>query len=235
MVTLRSGLTLRPVRPAGWWFDGLLLAGFAVLTALLAAGTLLDLDSAVSDWCFDHETDVGHGLARAFNFLGNGGPLTGICLVTGAILAVRARSVWPVLPVVAAFLLTGFAILPIKLWTDRAAPKSTLPDKVELFNQLPPGEYSLSYPSGHMVNTVVWYGVLVLLLSPWLPAAARRLLRIAPPAIVFVTTVYLNFHWLTDSIAGLLLGVFLDRLLARVPWGNRRTDRGEADMKPPHD
>ena len=43
-------------------------------------------------------------------------------------------------------------------------------------------------------------------------------LRIAPPVIVFCTTVYLNFHWLTDSIAGLLLGVLLARLLVRVPW-----------------
>jgi membrane-associated phospholipid phosphatase len=218
VVTLRS-VTLRPVRPAGWWFDGLLLAGFAVLTALLAGGALLDLDSTISDWCYDHQTDVTHGLARTFNFLGNGGPLTGICLAVAAIMAIRARSVRPVLPVVAAFLLTGFAILPIKLWTDRAAPGSTVPDKVELFNHLPPGEYSLSYPSGHMVNTVVWYGVLALFLSPWLPATARRWLRIAPPAIVFVTTIYLNFHWLTDSLGGLLLGVFLDRLLSRVPWG----------------
>jgi membrane-associated phospholipid phosphatase len=73
-----------------------------------------------------------------------------------------------------------------------------------------------------MVNTVVWYGVLALLLAPWLAAGVRRWLRFAPPVIVFVTTVYLNFHWLTDSVAGVLLGVVLDRLLARAPWdGNR--------------
>ena len=69
-----------------------------------------------------------------------------------------------------------------------------------------------------MVNTIVWYGVLALLLAPWLNRTARLWLRIAPPVIVFVTTVYLDFHWLTDSIAGVLLGVFIDRLLVRVPW-----------------
>jgi membrane-associated phospholipid phosphatase len=206
------------VWPAGWWFDLLLLAGFAALTALLAAGALLDLDKTISDWCVDHRTSGAYWLARMFNFLGNGGPLTVICLVIAVGLAVRGRTARPVLPVVAAFLLTGFAILPIKLWTDRAAPNSTLPDAVDLFNTLPPGEFGLSYPSGHMVNTVVWYGVLALLLAPWLAPAVRRWLRFAPPAIVFVTTVYLNFHWVTDSIAGLLLGVVLDRLLARAPW-----------------
>ena len=219
-----AGLRPTPVRPTGWWFDLALLAGFAALTGLLAAGVLLDLDEAVSDWCVDHRVAVAYWLARAFNFLGNGGPLTLICLGIAVWLAVRARTVRPVLPVVAAFLLTGIAILPIKLWTDRAAPNSTLPDAVDLFNTLPPGEYSRSYPSGHMVNTVVWYGVLALLLAPWLAAGVRRWLRFAPPVIVFVTTVYLNFHWLTDSVAGVLLGVALDRLLARAPWdGNRST------------
>jgi membrane-associated phospholipid phosphatase len=210
----------QPVRPAGWWLDLLMLAGFAVVTALLAAGVLLDLDKTVSDWCVGHRTTGTYWLARAANYLGNGGPLTVICLVIAIGLAVRGRTVRPVLPVVAAFLLTGIAILPIKLWTNRAAPNSKLPNAVELFNTLPPGEYGRSYPSGHLVNTVVWYGVLALLLTPWLTATVRRWLRFAPPAIVFVTTVYLNFHWLTDSIAGLLLGVVLERLIMRAPWGD---------------
>jgi membrane-associated phospholipid phosphatase len=206
------------VQPAGWWFDGLLIAGFAVLTAMLAAGWLLDADQAVADWVFDHQTDPAYWLTRGLNFLGSGSPLTLLCLGIAILLGIRRRSVWPVAPVVAGFLATGFAIMPLKLWTDRAAPRSTLPDAVELFNNLPPGEYSISYPSGHMVNTVVWYGVLALLLAPWLRRTARRWLRVGPPVIVFCTTVYLNFHWVTDSVAGLLLGLLLDRLLARVPW-----------------
>jgi hypothetical protein len=206
------------VAPAGWWLDGLLLAAFAALTAMLAAGWLLDLDTAVSDWVADQKGGAVWWLCRVLNFLGNGGPLTLICLVIAVWLAVRRRSLWPVAPVVAAFLVTGFAIMPLKLWTDRAAPASTLADKVEIFNTLPPGEYSLSYPSGHMVNTVVWYGILVLLLSPWLGRTAQRWLRIAPPAIVFCTTIFLNYHWVTDSVAGLMLGVVLDRVLHRVPW-----------------
>lgn len=211
-------LRLRPVWPAGWWFDGLLVAGFVALTGALAAGWLLDFDRAVADWLFDHETDPVYWVTRGLNFVGSGGPLTAICGLIAIWLGVRRRSLWPLAPVVVAFFATGFAILPLKLWTDRAAPRSDLPDAVELFNQLPPGEYSLSYPSGHMVNTVVWYGVLALLLAPWLGRTARRWLRIAPPAIVFCTTIYLNFHWFTDSVAGLMLGLLLDRLLSRAPW-----------------
>lgn len=195
-----------------------MLAAFAALTATLAAGALLGVDEAVSRWCFEHDRGLPHVLARALNFLGNGGPLTLIAGGVAAFIGYRRRSVRPLLPVVAAFLLTGLAILPLKLWTDRAAPRSPSPDPVELFNRhLPPGEYAESYPSGHLVNAVVWYAVLALLLAPWLGRATRRWLRVSPPVIVGVTTVFLNFHWLTDSVAGLLLGLLLARLLARLP------------------
>jgi membrane-associated phospholipid phosphatase len=206
------------VRPAGWWFDALLVGAFAALTAALAAGWLLDFDQWVADWVDSHQADPAYWLTRGLNFLGSGSPLTLLCLGIAIWLGIRRRSAWPVAPVVAAFLATGFAIMPLKLWTDRAAPRSLLPDAVELFNTLPPGEYSISYPSGHMVNTVVWYGVLALLLAPWLRRTPRRWLRVAPPTIVFCTTVYLNYHWVTDSVAGLLLGLLLDRLLTRIPW-----------------
>ncbi|MEJ3743041.1 phosphatase PAP2 family protein [Actinomycetes bacterium KLBMP 9797] len=218
--------TRHRISPAGWWLDGALVAGFAALTAALAAGWFLGFDSAVSDWVRSHQPDPVYWLARGLNFLGNGGPLTLLCLGIAILLGIRRRSIWPVAPVVAAFLATGFAIMPLKLWTDRAAPRAEVADRVELFNTVPPDIPTMSYPSGHMVNVLVWYGVLALLLAPWLGRTARRWLRIAPPVIVFCTTVYLDFHWVTDSVAGLLLGVLLDRLLARVPWKdiNRNAD-----------
>lgn len=209
-----AGIKLRAVRPDGWRFDIALLAGFAVLTIALAAGALLDLDTSVRDWCDGHRPDPLYWAGRAINFLGNGGPLTAITLVVAIVLAIRRRSLRPVLPVVSAFLLTGWALFPLKLLLHRAAPHAPLAHAVELFSD-PSGR---SYPSGHMVNTVVWYGVLALLLAPWLSTRLRRLLRVLPPFLVFASTVYLGFHWITDSVAGLLLGIVLDRLLARVPW-----------------
>lgn len=44
------------------------------------------------------------------------------------------------------------------------------------------------------------------------------MIRVVPPLVVLTTTTYLGWHWLTDSVAGLLLGLLLDRLLHRVPW-----------------
>ena len=52
------------------------------------------------------------------------------------------------------------------------------------------------------------------------PPRLVTVVRVVPPAVVFCTTVYLGWHWLTDSVAGLLLGLLLDRLLHRVPWNS---------------
>lgn len=227
--TVRRRARLRPVRPAGWWFDVLLLAALAALTIGLARGQLLNVDLAVREWAAAHRPDAAYWIARVVNFLGQGGSV--LMPVAGALavaVGVRARSVRPLLVVAAAFALTYLTIGPLKVWTDRAAPSSGLPpeESVRIFNTLPPGEYSMGYPSGHVANAIVWYGVIALLLAallrtlgrPDAPPAVFRAIRILPPAIVFCATTYLGFHWLTDSVAGLLLGLVLDRLLARVPW-----------------
>jgi hypothetical protein len=222
---VRQRLRPRPVRPAGWWFDGLLLAALVALTLALAAGQLLGLDVAVRDWADAHRPPVAYWIARVLNFLGQGGwvlmPLAGgLAAATG----LRARSVRPLLVVVAAFVLTYLTIGPMKLLLDRAYPRNPdLAHPEELFSD-PAG--GMAYPSGHVANTIVWYGVIALLLAalvrtfgrPAVPPGTYRAIRVLPPAIVFVATTYLSFHWLTDSIAGLLLGLFLDRLLARTPW-----------------
>jgi membrane-associated phospholipid phosphatase len=120
-------------------------------------------------------------------------------------------------------------VMVLKRVTERGAPSSELPAEqtVELFGPLPVGEYAAGYPGGHAINAVVWYGVLLALVTVLLaeyhragPAAwVRRLVRIGPPVLVLCTTTYLSFHWLTDGLAGLALGLAVDRLLAIArPW-----------------
>jgi membrane-associated phospholipid phosphatase len=207
------------LRPAGWWFDGLLLAGFvAVTVALLAGRWLLRLDLAVRNASDAHRPPLAEHVAGILNYLGNGSPIAVIALVIAVVLAVRRRTARPVLPVLGAEILTYCVVGPIKLWTERAAPHQ---GPVELFGH-PFGDMQFqSYPSGHLVNTIVWYGVIVALLVTVLPPAlARRawLIRAVPVTVVSLTTVYLGYHWLTDTVAGILLGVFLNRVMIRIPW-----------------
>lgn len=227
---VRDRVRLRPVRPAGWWWDVLLLAALVGLTVALARGHLLGLDRAVADWADGHRPTAARWTAMILNYLGQGTPLTLLAAGLGVLVAVRLRSVRPVLPPVAAFVLTYLTIGPLKLWTDRAAPSASvkppyLPeaDTVQLFHT--DGPYGVSYPSGHVANSIVWYGILALLLPALLGSVGRTVpgrlvtaVRVLPPLIVLSTTTYLGWHWLTDSIAGLLLGLLLDRLLRRMPW-----------------
>jgi membrane-associated phospholipid phosphatase len=220
-------LTLRPVRPAGWWFDLVLVAAFVALTVALARGHLLGTDLAVAAWMDEHRPRPLYWAARVLNYLGQGGQvLMPLAVLLGAAVAWRRRTVRPVLVIAAAFLLMYVTVGPLKLWFDRAAPHSVLPDRAELFNDLPPGEYGLSYPSGHVANALVWYAAIALLVGallrsldrPPLSPAAYTAIRVVPPAVVFCTTTYLSFHWITDSVAGLLLGLVLARVLVRIPF-----------------
>jgi membrane-associated phospholipid phosphatase len=202
----------------GWLPDAVLVALLAALTAAVAAGLTHGLDLAIRDWADAHRPTPAYVIARGLNFLGQGSPLAIVAAALAVLLAWRVHSVRPVLPVLTAYVLLAATVGPMKLLTDRAAPHRP-PGTAHREEFLSGG---MSYPSGHTANTVVWYGVLVLLLGALAPAAlrpaARLALRLGPPAIVAVVTTYLGFHWITDTVAGLLAGLLLDRLLRRIDW-----------------
>lgn len=208
-------------------------AVFAGITAALAAdGWLIDLDLATDDWAQAHRSAATEAVGRVLNRLGQGGALLGICVVLALWLGLLRwrrgvgwwRCLQPPLYVLVAAVLVVPTVLAIKAVTERGAPSSPLPPEqtVRLMGPLPPGIYDAGYPGGHAVNTIVWYGVLLLLATallraygkPDLPRWLWLTIRIGAPVIVTVVTVYLSFHWLTDSLAGLALGLAIDRILA---------------------
>jgi membrane-associated phospholipid phosphatase len=215
--------TIARTRALRWWPDLLALAGFVALSAALANGHLLTFDQWVADWALAHQPAPAYWAARVLNYLGQGGQvLTPIALILTGILLHRTRSVRAVLPLAAAIILTYLTIGPAKIFFDRAAPKFQGPEKTALFNPHATGDLAMSYPSGHMGNVLVWYTVFAILITALLRRPLNRsewvALRVAPVVIVFATTVYLGYHWVTDSVAGVLLGLVLARLLSRIPW-----------------
>jgi len=219
----RSGATA-----ARWWADLAALVAFVALTVTLANGHLLTVDVRIADWADGHHPAALYWPARVLNYLGQGGQvLMPAAILLAALLTVRSRSVRPLLMFAGGFALTYVTIGPLKIWLQRAAPHFTGPNRAELFNPAATGGYGVSYPSGHVANALVWYGVIATLLSGLiaLPERAHLALRVLPPAIVFVTTTYLAFHWITDSIAGLLLGLVLTHLMSVVGWNTMRLPR----------
>jgi membrane-associated phospholipid phosphatase len=201
-------------RIKGWWPEAALLAALGLVTLAAAKGWTAGADLAVRDAMRQIQVTAVVWLAKALNLLGQGSVLT---WVLGFGLSVymfwRTRDWRIFLPWATAYVLTYVTIGPLKLWSDRDAPSSVLPNAVEFFNSS--AEYTRSFPSGHVVNAVVWWGLIV-----WLALKIRpvpvRLMRVAPPIIVFCTTIYLGFHWLTDNIAAVFLGLLLTRIMERL-------------------
>jgi membrane-associated phospholipid phosphatase len=221
-------------RPRSWWPDALFLGAFVLLTVLLWRGHLLGVDLAVADWSDAHRPPVAYWTARVLNSLGQGGWfLMPVGIALTALAVWRRRSIRPVLVFVATVALLYLTVGPMKLVFDRAAPAFTGPDREILFNPAAIGSLGMSYPSGHVANAVLWYAAFAYLLG----GLSHRLLlalRVVPPAIVLCTTTYLSWHWITDSIAGLFIGLVLARLLARVPWeaNLRSSDRRASPASP---
>lgn len=203
----------------------------AVTAGLAAGGPLVDLDLAVREWAEAHRAAPLDTAAEVVNRLGQGGALLGICGALAGWLALlrwwrRAgwwRGLQPLLYLGAATALVYLPVTGSKVATERGAPSSLWPPEqaVQLLGPQPPGGYADAYPSGHAVNTIVWYGVLVVLVTALLHAygrtgpapALRWVVRLAPPVLVLVAQTYLSFHWLTDSVAGFALGLAIDRVL----------------------
>ncbi len=179
-----------------WRVDAVLLAALVGLTALIRWSPVRAMDVALRDVADAHRPGWAYDLAYGLNWLGSGGTLTAVAAVLAVVVGWRRRSWRPVALVVGAFLLIVVLTEPVKLLVDRPAPHAL-------------DTSGVSYPSGHAVNTIVWYGV-IFALAGW-PAWNR--LRFVPPAVVTLTATYLGFHWLTDMIAGLLLGLLIDRRL----------------------
>lgn len=207
-----------------WWWDVLLLACLVLFTWLVALGALAGLDLAVRSWCVSHDPSWARRIAVVLNHLGQGWVLTYVLTGGLTLIALLMKRSWRVLlPGIAAFLLANIGAGPLKIWTHRDAPSSLLPPdvSVQMFNDTATG-YARSYPSGHIVNTMVWWPAIVVLLGVVLPRALprgwRRFMLGWTPVIVFCTTVYLSYHWVTDDIAAVILGLFLARCFWRVPW-----------------
>jgi membrane-associated PAP2 superfamily phosphatase len=221
------------------------VAFVAVTAALAAGGWLVDVDLAVREWADAHRPAAVEAVGRVLNRLGQGGALLGVSIGLACLLGLvrwhrgaRWRSLggggapqrgaggealWPLLYVLAALALVYPLVRVGKDLTARGAPNSPWPPEqaVALMGPQPPGGYAAGYPGGHAVNTIVWYGVLLLLFTALRhaydragpPRGLRLAIRIGVPVVVATSNTYLSFHWLTDNLAGLALGIAIDRVL----------------------
>lgn len=184
----------------------------AVLTTLLAAevyesvteqGHLAALDQPVLDYAVGTRTPFLERALTTFTDIGGpvGMPILATLLV--AVMVWRWRSRTPlVLTLIAAA--GSLAMTTVgKHLIGRSRPPREL--------AVPPFESSPSFPSGHTLNATVIIGVLIYLWLLHLTTARARAWAVAMGAFFVVSMglsrVYLGHHWLTDVIAGWLIGL----------------------------
>lgn len=204
----RGGTTGEPVgRPSWWLMLAALLVGGLITLDLLTSGISERLDLRVS------EVVKGWGLADSAAYplvwlvTQLGGRVTILVVLAGLVgyLAWRYRTVLPAVRVLVALALLTGMVYALKFGTGRTAPGF-------------PGSYffhddGASFPSGHVANAVLMWGV-----ARWqaveygLPAGVQRAfwwLAVVGPVLTGLSMISLNFHWVTDAVAGAAVGILL--------------------------
>jgi undecaprenyl-diphosphatase len=208
--------------------DAVIAAVLAALTAAVfvvaaipgALGHIQHIDDAWLRLMISGRDPQLTAVAKVFNVLGLVYVTLPVRLALGGYLAFRRRW-WHLTAFAAAVLLSEILIGPVKSVYDRPRPPGSLV-----------ATSGASFPSGHAIAASVTVFAAVIALIP----AGRRRVAWGAAAAVFAllmaaSRAYLGAHWLSDAIAGLLLGTTC-ALLAAVAvdqpqraWLRRRTLR----------
>lgn len=215
----------RGVRPGGWVVAVALVAIPWLTLDVLLDGPLRHLDHEVSrlvlgtglrdaDWpapLFPVKLAV-----YATTKLGARTPMLLLTVPAVGVLAWRQRTWRPVL-----LLAMLLALLAGSVYLGKHAVGRAMPAvdglHVAAGRWIPAGR---SFPSGHVAVAVALWGLLAYLsaeyrLSRWL-TWALGVLRWLAPALTFVAMLLLDYHWLTDLVTGLALGIVLLRVVCEV-------------------
>ncbi|WP_104526184.1 phosphatase PAP2 family protein [Blastococcus atacamensis] len=194
-------------RPPWWLVAVALLVGSLITADLLADGRMLRLDLRVSEIVSDWGLRDAGAYPLIWLVTQLGGRVTILVVLAGLVgHLVWRRGAWlPVARVLIAVTVLTAGVYAMKHGTGRTAPAF-------------PGSYffhddGASFPSGHVANAVVMWGV-----ARWqavrygLPATVQRAfwwLSILGPVGTGVAMVALDYHWVTDAVVGAAAGIVL--------------------------
>ena len=200
-----------------------LSVAFVGMTLAITAGIFASLDHQVAEAMHSIWQESLHALFQAIAELG-GLELTSVLMLALFIYLWRGGFGADVLVVLAFAGAVGLELVYKNLFFHPGPPRSlSHPDGPSLTEVVPGSGLGNSFPSGHMVRAVVAYGLLAFVIRRLSPSRVVRLLAL-PVAIVIVVAVafdrlYLDVHWESDVIGGLLLGGIA--LVAATVWLDR--------------
>jgi membrane-associated phospholipid phosphatase len=186
----------------GLLVSGALLLGAAVVTLLVVlpatAPAVQAVDDAVWRWAGAVRNDPATTVAVALSWLGGAWVNWPLRVAALALLAWRRH--WLRLGAFALAVLTSEILIgTMKAGIDRPRPPGSLIETS-----------GASFPSGHAIATAVTAVGLVLVLASPGPSRWRwEVNAVIFTSIMALSRVYLRAHWLSDTVAGALLGAGL--------------------------
>ena len=202
----------------------MLAVAFVALTMALAAGALNMLDKQVLQGMASLWSEPLHPLFQAIAELG-GLEATAVLMVGLAVFLIRGgfgADAWVVLVFVAGQVLEVLYKANLHhLGPPRSVSHADGPSLTELVSSS--GPLANSFPSGHVVRAVIAYGLIAFVvrrLAPW-PLARSLAIPVATAIIALLAfdRLYLDVHWESDVVGGVLLGAI--GLLAGTVWLDR--------------
>jgi membrane-associated phospholipid phosphatase len=204
-----------------------LFAVLAILALEINSEFLSTLDASVWDWLDAHRSHRGQGDSLGiFLFIGNPVHVAVAGLVSGALLALLARSAMRVVVVTGAVGLGAVIEQTIKAMTDRTPANlaKLLDGSVDDMAALE--TYAHSFPSGHVTGAATLLGTIAVCLGIGRSEATRAALTfiaVSGVLAVGVLALYVRAHVFTDIIGGFALGGALVALGAAAISPARRT------------
>lgn len=141
--------------------------------------------------------------AHAFTYLGGTPSITSLVLVLLAWTGLRRRN-WPLAGILAgSMILSVLLTIGMKHLVERHRPPATL--------VLGAVETGFSFPSGHTLNSTVFFGLVAGVALTRVRSRAGRagvvLAWLGVSAAVGLSRIYLGYHWMTDVLGGFVIGV----------------------------
>ncbi|MBT0771466.1 phosphatase PAP2 family protein [Kineosporia sp. J2-2] len=182
------------------------LAGWAVLiglTLLVVAGASLTVDDATLGWfTVLDRPGAGHLVWRTLVMGGQFWLVGTAAAVIGLARSWWSRSWHPFLVTAVAVVTLDVLLLTSKHLAGRTSPHSGL-------NEVLVG--GSSYPSGHTANATMCLALIAVLLTGAAGRARRRALAAAVlmAVVVGICNLVLGYHWISEVVAGWLLGALV--------------------------
>jgi membrane-associated phospholipid phosphatase len=176
------------------------LNGFVDLTEELAENQLGGFDNTVTQWILSFRSEKLTTFLTFITHIGGNGYVVVITLLVLYFLFIH-RSWKFILQTVTVLLLATLSNIALKQVINRARP--SLEHLVEV--------YTLSYPSGHAMSAMGFYGFLIFLVARFQVAVAWKVVLIS--LLVFlilaigVSRIYLGVHYPSDVLAGYIGGL----------------------------